>query len=265
MIRCVAKAILAAAVFLFACGDVPPPRDAYTSAPDLMADLNALRSKVRSFRIRGRVDHFGEEHRISGQVFLFAELPAALRVELVSPFGSPLSVLTVDQNSFALHDLREGTFLEGPAEPCNIARLVRIPLPAEDVIRILIGHTPLLSGDTRVTWQKKGFYQVEIKDGDGRTQYLNIGPNKKMLPLLQSVLKDDRGEVFSLSYDRWISIGDMAVPREIRVKMQREKTDLLLRYDEDGVELNADLADDAWTQSPPPGIPVQKVTCNDQR
>ncbi|MCP4605767.1 MAG: DUF4292 domain-containing protein [Proteobacteria bacterium] len=252
---------IAAAILGWACGPVPPPLEAYTSAPDLLREQSELRNKIRSFRIAGRVDHFGEEHRVQGKIYLFADLPGRLRIELVSPFGSPMSVLTVNRDNFSLHDLREGRYLTGPAEPCNIARLVRIPLPPDDVMQILVGHTPIIEGSEEVTWDKGGFYRVVIRDRK-KVQNLEIGPGKNTLPLRKSRLEDENGTVFNITYDRWKNLGAIAIPHEIRVKMPRKKADLLLRYDEGAVELNVDLPDDAWNQSPPPGLTVEQVTCD---
>ncbi len=243
-----------------ACGPVPKPKDAYIVGSDILRDFQAKAEQIHSFRITGRVDHFGEAHRIQGKTFLFAKLPDKLRVELVSPFGSPLSVLTVNETVFSLHDIREGTFQTGPSDPCNIARLIQIPLPAKDVIRILVGFAPVIDGDADVKWDTKGFYRVTVKDGE-RIERLEIGPDKKNLPLRHAMLEDRDGIIFDITYSRRQDVSGMHIPHEIRVKMPREKADLALRYDPGGVELNVALPDDAWSQSPPDGIPVETVEC----
>jgi outer membrane lipoprotein-sorting protein len=247
-------------LLLPACGPVPPPQDAYTKAPDILRDLEARRDKIKSFRITGRVDHFGEQHRVQGKTYFFSVLPKKLRIELVSPFGSPLNVLTINDDVFALHDLREGRYLTGPAKPCNIARLVKIPLPRDDVVRILVGYTPLIDGHSTVTWDAKGFYRVTISDGV-RTQRLEIDGNHDTLPLMRSTLEDEAGVIFDITYKKWLPEGDIRMPHEIHIKMPREKTDLLIRYDRGGVELNVDLPDDAWDQSPPPNLEPEMVDC----
>jgi outer membrane lipoprotein-sorting protein len=253
---CLFWAMLGAA----ACGPVPKPKNAYESAPALLSDLKKLRQGITSFRITGRVDHFGETHRVQGKTFFFSILPKKLRIELVSPFGSPLTVLTVNDREFAMHDVREGKYYTGPAEPCNIARLVRISLPADDVIRILIGHTPLIEGTAEVAWDSDGYYRVEIREGS-RTQRLRIDGDHATLPLLSSTLEDSDGLVFDIAYSRWKRVGKSLIPHEIRVKMPREKADLLIKYDVGGVELNVELPDDAWEQTPPPTVTPERVTC----
>lgn len=246
---------------LSSCGPVPRPADAYGSAPDLIADMTALREAARSLRATGRVDHFGDEHRVQGKVFVFAKLPQKLRVDLLSPFGSTISVLTVSEGRFAMSDLKEGRYMEGPADPCNIARLIRIPLPAADVVRVLVGHTPIIDGDRTVEWNRKGFYVITVEDGR-RRQILHVGPDRGVLPLLRSRLEEDGEVVFDISFDRWLPAGGHQLPNEIKIEMPGEKVDLLLRYDMDGVETDVDLPDNAWTQEFPPGAKVEQVTCD---
>lgn len=257
-----AAVLLLGCLFLApACGPIPPPTAAYANGGDLLHDVTALREKVHSFRMSGRVDHFGENRLVRGKIYLFAKRPGRLRVELISPFSTPLSVLTVNQDKFGLHYLNEGRYLQGEATPCNIARLVRIPLPPDDVIQILVGHTPIIPGNPKITWDRKGFYRVVIKN-ESMTQTLHIGPTRGELPLLESHLSDKNGTVFRITYDRWFEAGGISTPHEIRVEMPRDKADLRIRFNPGGIELNPDLPEDAFIVMPPPGRAVEQVTCH---
>jgi hypothetical protein len=260
-VRALVACLLAIGLVAGACGPVPRPKDAYERAPDLLSDMKQLRDEVRSFRITGKVDHFGAEHRVQGKTYLFARLPGRLRVDVLSPFGNTLSVLTVDSDRFALADFRENRFLEGPAEPCNIARLIRVPLPADELIRVLIGHSPIIEGQEQVEWDRQGFYRVVIRDGE-RVQTLEVGPDRNSLPLRRSRLVEGGEKVFDMTFDRWRRVDGAHVPHELRVKMPQEQADLLMRYDDEGVEINVDLPEDAWTQSFPDGARVEPVTCD---
>ncbi len=244
-----------------ACGPVPKPKDAYSSSEDIIGAVKEKSKSAESFRIVGRVDHFGEKHRIQGKAFFFSKLPDKLRIELVSPFNSPLNVLTVNEKEFALHDIREAKYMTGPAEPCNIARLIQIPLPSSDVIRILLGYSPIMEGKSKVEWDTAGFYRVTITDKD-RVQKLEIGPDKNTLPVFRSVLEDKEGIVFDITYSRHQTVSGVSVPHEIRVKMPREKADLLIRYNTGEVEFNVELPPDSWEQAPPAGLEVEHVTCS---
>jgi len=248
------------AVAVAACGPVPRPADAYGSAKDLVADMLALRAKPRSFRISGTIDHFGAQ-RIQGKVYLFAMPPERLRVELVSPLGSTLASLTAVDGRFAMSDEREGRYFDGEATPCNIARLIRIPLPAADVIRVLAGSTPVIDGESEVTWDKAGHYDVLIRGDAGREQRLEIGPDRDSLELLTSRIVENGATALDLRCERWGSVGGVHIPYEIRIKMPEHDVDLLVRYDADGVEPNADIPSEAWTHTFPDGAKIEHVAC----
>ena len=251
---------LLTSALLSGCGPVPKPANAYSDGALLVEHMREKRGAIESFRIAGVVDHYGEEHRIQGKLFLFADLPSKLRVDLLSPFGSSLAVLTIKDDLFSLSDKREGRYLTGPAEPCNIARLIRVALPPKDVAQILIGGTPVIPGPAAVEWSREGHYVVTIQ-GEGQTQTILVGPDHDVLPVLRSTLRDEAGVVFDIEFDKWKRAGKTRVPYDIRIKMPREKADLHVRYDEDEVELNVSLPGDAWEHSFPEGVEVEEVTC----
>src|SRR4029077_16513344 len=94
-----------------------------------------------------KIDHFGEHGRVRGDLMLFAARPARLRMDVVSPFGVALATLTSDGARFAMADLREKAFFEGPATACNIARLTTVPVPGHVLVDLLRGEAPVLKHD----------------------------------------------------------------------------------------------------------------------
>lgn len=242
-----------------ACGPIRPPKNAYTEPADLVGDMIQLKRDVDSFRMAGTIDHLAK-HRIQGKAFLFAKLPDKLRVDVLSPFGSTLSVLTADGNQFGLSDHREGRYMKGPATPCNIARLIGMPLPPQDIINILIGQVPLIDGNQELSWDTDGYYKLVIQN-QTFTQILYVDPDRDMLTVHRAILKDNRGVVYELEFSLWKSVAYKWVPFEIRVNMPQDDTNLIIRYESDGVELNVTLPKDAWQQSFPNGAHVETVTC----
>ena len=244
-----------------ACGPVPPPKNPYTEANQLVSDLLSMRGVARSFRITGKVDHFGSKQRVQGKVYLFSEGSGRLRVDVLSPFGSSLNVLVVDAGRFALSDKREGRFLTGPAEPCAIERFLGVPLPPEEIIRILVGSTSLLDGPMQLAWDRDGYYRVTIEQGE-LLQTLHVGASRKSLPLLYSRLEDSGEVIWEIRYSLWELVEGLFVPHEIEISIPRQDAELLLRYDPDGVELNVELPSDAWTLVPPSGVETERFDCS---
>ena len=251
-----------ALVALVACGPIPPPANTNTAAPDMQDDMLALRGGVQSFRIAGSVTHVGKQ-RVQGKAFLFAELPTRLRVDILSPFGTTLSVLTVDDGHFALSDHREGHCYSGPAAPCNIARLIGVSLPAEDLIQLVLGQVPLIEPDRPPTiqWLRSGFYRVTLQRGHS-VQHLDIDPDREILPLHRAVLEERKKVVYEVSFSRWRQVASRMLPLEVRIRMPADNAEVILRYETHNIELDVALPDDAWRQQFPAGCPVHEVHCD---
>jgi outer membrane lipoprotein-sorting protein len=237
-----------------------PPADAYQDAETLLQQMKEKRASIRSFRIAGSIDHV-QKQRVRGKAFIFARLPHHLRIDILSPFGNTLSVLTADEKRFGLSDYKVGRFFSGAPSPCNVARFAGIPLPPEDMIAILIGQVPLMDGSREITWDPEGHYVVTIEKGTTR-QILHIGADKATLPLLRAQMMEEGALVFDVSFDMWRMVDDVSVPFEIRVKMPRDKAELFVQYDDDSVELNVKLPEDAWEQTVPAGATLEPLNCD---
>src|SRR5262249_24609565 len=119
-------------------GCAPPPVNRPYPPPSARELLDALRDRarqLRSLRADGKVDHMGEGgQRVKLSMAMLLERGGKLRLEANSPFGGALATLVSDGSEFALLDVRQNRFLIGPALPCNVARLIRIELPPDDVV-----------------------------------------------------------------------------------------------------------------------------------
>ena len=70
--------------------------------------------------------------------------PDSVRFDVFSPFGVTLSTLTADGRDFALFDMKEKSFLRGPANTCNVARSTQVPVPPFALVQLLRGEAPVL-------------------------------------------------------------------------------------------------------------------------
>lgn len=249
------------AVTFIGCGPVRPPEDALQDAATLLQQMEQKRGDVKSFRMAGSIDHI-QEQRVRGKAFIFAKLPDNLRIDVLSPFGTTLSVLTADKNKFGLSDYKAGRFFTGEPTPCNVSRFVGIALPPSDVISILIGKVPLIEGTQEISWDPDGHYVVTITNLEV-IQELHVGADKETLPLLRAVITEKGQTIFDVSFDMWRRIGEANIPYEIRIRMPRDKAELFVQYEDDGVEVNVDLPEDAWEQTVPGGARLEQLKCKE--
>ncbi len=87
-----------------------------------------------------KIDHFGAQGRVRGDLMLFAARPDRIRMDVVSPFGVALATLTSDGRRFELTDLQGQGLHEGPALACNIARLTTVPVPGHVLVDLFRGR-----------------------------------------------------------------------------------------------------------------------------
>lgn len=246
-----------------ACCGVPRPRDGIRDATEMMRLLGDIRGRARSMRARGKADHFGPDGRVRGTVYFFVEAGGRLRFEALTPLSTPAATLASDGTTFALLDARERVYYTGAALPCNIARLLRIPMEGRDVATILLGGTPLIAHrQARLAWDTDGFYVLELTGTrDGLRQRVEIAPNRRRLDVLRSVVEQGDDVVWELEFDDLERVDGIPFPEKIHFVNPREDADVLVQYQE--VRLNPTLPDDAWTIAAPDGMPQRHVTCDD--
>jgi outer membrane lipoprotein-sorting protein len=245
------------------CGGVPRPRDGVSDATEMMRLLGEIRGRAHSLRARGKADHFGPDGRVRGTVYFFVEADGRLRFEALTPLDTAAATLASDGTTFSLLDARERVYYTGPAEPCNIARLLRIPMAGRDVATILLGGTPLIAHTrARLDWDDDGFYVLVLTGSDaGVRQRVEIAADRRRLDVLRSVVLDGDDVVWELELEDLTRVSGIPFPKKIHFVNPGEDADVLVQYQQ--IELNPSLPDDAWTIAPPEGMPQRRVTCGD--
>ncbi len=157
-------AVAALAWWASACCSTAPPPSQFPSAADALARMKDTYSCANGIQGDGKIDHFGTQGRVRGEVLLFAINPARVRVDVISPFGAMLFSLTSNGEDFKMLDTKEKQFLYGPAKACNLARMTQVPVPGHVLVSLLRGEAPLLVHEPQaptISWDCD-HYQVII-------------------------------------------------------------------------------------------------------
>ena len=289
--RVVCAAIVAAV--LAGCGTAPPPSKLPT-ARAAVDRVHASQDCGIGVHANAKIDYFGKGGRLRQDLLAFAVWPDRVRMDVVSPFGVTLATLTSDGNEFSLYDLREKRFFHGPATACNIARLTMVPLPPHVLVSLLRGAAPVLKhepNDEKIEWDSGGYYVATIKGANDTEQRIKLAPHpadfnlpweKQRLRVLEVQVKQQgvvlyRAELSDhqpAPMDKPIIDPDMIdppvptsgptcnaeLPRRIRVLVPTKKEDILFRYE--SVTWNPPLPQGTFTQPVPPGVLVERVTCD---
>jgi hypothetical protein len=272
-----------------------PPASVPPNADAALARMRATFSCANAVQANARFDHFGEQGRVRGDLLLFAERPARIRMDVVSPFGVALATLTSDGARFALADLRNKTFTQGRATACNIARLTTVPVPGFVLVDLLRGEAPVLkhaAQGTSMAWDTGGFWVIGIDSSREAHEEIRLAPRpddwtkswqeQRMRVLEVRVVQQGyllyRAELAEhaaaptagprVDPDRLEPpippsgpACDAEIPRRIEVRVEEPSADVRFQYQQ--ATWNPPLPQGVFDQAPAPGSVVQSVNCED--
>lgn len=236
------------------------------SAPaprDVLNHVIARGLRVKSLRGQTRMSHQSSQGKIKGTVRFMSRRGGKLRFDVVSPFDTPLATLVSNGQQFALVDAQKNRHYHGPATPCNISRLLRIVMRADDVLTALGGSTPIIGfKDVSLAWDEQAGAEVlTLKAPDGTTQVIRLDGHNKRWDLLSSEVKDPSGKVIlRITPKDFRAIKGLRLPRLIHVTQPENKAELWVHYKK--LEVNIDLPQGAFDPPGANGLPSQRVNCS---
>ncbi|WP_394821215.1 hypothetical protein [Pendulispora albinea] len=169
------------------CASAPPPASQFPSVEAAVERMHATTSSCVAVQAKAKIDHFGKQGRLRGDLLMMVAVPARIRMDIVSPFGVTVATLTSDGRNFSLADLRDKRFYTGPAKACNIARLTTVPVPGPVLVDLLRGEAPILkhglaaglSGPntgSRIAWSGDGYYVITLTGANATTEEIHLAP-----------------------------------------------------------------------------------------
>ncbi|MEZ4226649.1 MAG: hypothetical protein R3B13_37220 [Polyangiaceae bacterium] len=281
------------APLLCACPRSPPP----SQFPNADAALQRMHETYRCSRgIQGeaKIDYFGDEGRVRGNVLYKAMLIDDLRFDVFSPFGLTISTLTSDGRDFALYDLQQKTLFTGPANTCNVTRFTHVPVPPHALAQLLRGEAPVLvhtPQQATIAWEG-GSYVIRVQSKHEATQEIHLEPTdadwlapwqkqrvrvlevsvtQQGIDLYRAELQDHEAAKTARPWEDPDGLGgdippsgpacDAEVPRRMRLEVPGTDQDLILRVKE--AAHNPPLLPGTFQQAPRPGVRVRYSACSD--
>ena len=288
-----AGAALAGGLLLAGCSASPPP-SRFPSAADALERMHAPSACSRGIQGVAKLEYFGDRGRVRGNVLYMAMLPEELRFDVFSPFGVTLSTLTSDGRDFSLYDLKEKTFLRGPANTCNVQRFTQVPVPPFALAQLLRGEAPVLvhePAQATLTWES-GAYLVKIQSTRKAAQEIRLVPTpddwnqpweKQRVRVLEVAVKQHELDLYQayLADHETAHTGaprkdpegldptippsgpacDAEIPRRLRLVTPDTDQELVLRNKE--VMHNPPLPEGSFRQPVPRGVRVRQAACAD--
>lgn len=219
--------------------------------------------RVQAMRGHTRMSHRSAAGKIKGTVRFMARRGGNLRFDVVSPFDTPLATLVSNGKRFALVDAQKNRHYHGPASPCNISRLLRIVMRADDVLTILGGSTPVIDfHKLSLAWDDQAGVEVlSLAAKNGMTQKIRLDGHNRSWDLLSSEIRTPKGKVMlRLTMKGFHKQKGLRLPRRIHLVQPEHKAELWVTYKKQ--ELNIELPATAFEPPAAGGLPSQRVDCS---
>jgi hypothetical protein len=151
----------------------------------------------------------------------------------------------------AIWDARGGTLYRGAATPENVARLVRLPLPPEELVAILCGW-PALDGEAARADAGRGHVTLEVRDG-ARTTTARVVAGAAVS---RAIVRDGRGG-YDVEWGQRVRVNGAAGPGDVTLSSDRPRVEVELTWPEP--EANAPLEDALFELRAPAGARVVEL------
>jgi hypothetical protein len=296
MRRSLPALLVLAAPLLGGCPSAPPPLSQLPSAQAAIDRMHATTACGTGVQASAKIDHFGKQGRVRGNLDMIVTQPARIRMDVFS-FGVAVATLTSDGKAFALADLRDKRFYVGRASACNIARLTTVPIPGPVLVDLLRGQAPVVKhapdpAAMKIEWSGDGYYKITVVGTRDAVEEIHVTPRpddfakpwaEQRMRVLDVTVRQQGLVLYHAALDehapartaspRVDSEGidppippsgpscDAEIPRTIHVEVPGLGDDVLFRYEQ--VVWNPPIPEGLFVQQSQAGMSVTPVSCQD--
>lgn len=234
----------------------PPPADYSDDPARLTAAVERRSAAVQRLTAELAIEAWQDDERVRLKQLVAVDGQGRLRIDVLSPFGQPLSTLVSDGARLMIYTLEDKTFRIGAATPQNLARLLPVHIEPDTLAALMRGAVPIMAHErSTVTWNaSSGAYRLELQQG-ARLQQIEFEPEALRVVSLRAF--DGEKLRYLARFGDYSGAGDAVVPRRMRFEVPGEE----VRVDISVVDhtLNPDLPEEAFVLEPPRGVRVERL------
>ena len=232
------------AVLAWACaGAQTRPVDGPATADELLARALA-RPIPRTLQGMSRLDSYVDGVARKADVLIRLAGPDKVQFQALSPTMDLLAVLTTDGQRFVSYERGARRCYTGRACPSNLARLVPMAMPADQLVATILGRPPLLPvGERSLHWdESKQAWRLHIggaQDRDQQDVWVTHGDYR----FRGSVVYRQGKRVASIAYGDLAQGNSNMPPRRLRLQVPKRKIDMSIELREVTVDEPIDARD----------------------
>ncbi|MBI4228721.1 MAG: DUF4292 domain-containing protein, partial [Deltaproteobacteria bacterium] len=195
------------------------------STEDLLKQLEKRKHQFKDLRARVSLSLQSTNENYSFQEALLMQPPVRMRMEILSPFGTPLIYMTTNEKSFSILDVGEKKLYRGAPSAENLAKLVGLPVRPQELINILSGNFPELNLNLPVKlvfMPDQNVYQLEASDYHDADKWKIWLRAADYLPVRMALISKDDHLIYDIYYEDFKFIKDYNFPQVITIMIPPE-------------------------------------------
>jgi len=178
----------------------------------LLGEVDAIDARVAALQSQAKVKVEGGSRKGNLTAFVAVAAPASVHLEVLDFFGRPSAILVSDGQRFVLFQAETGVWLRGPATPDNLARILPVALPPEQLVAMLLGRAPRLRDDRpelQIDVEANAF-RVDLRAGE-QSQQLWVDPGLRRV--VRSQLSGPGG--YGVTFEDFTEVRQVPFPRKL--------------------------------------------------
>ena len=194
----------------------------------------------------------------SGRAALVLRRPDSLRIEPLSPFGTPLMVVVAQGASFRAYSPSRNTIYMGGTNRRGIERILGIPLNSDIFIKLLLGDWAVsLGGEENLELKKSdSAYLLDTRSGTAGVVSALVELEPRHFHAVKMEIRTQRG-VIVVRYGEFLKTGEVWRPSQVEILAPGGRNRLRISYPADEGAVEAALPDDLFRLEPPRGARIQ--------
>lgn len=250
---------LAAALSIPACrttqGPSPRPPVQRDLAPEAYLGRAAARvAELRSLRAYARVRLTGPRGKFNFSELINIVRPNRVRLDTIGPFSRVFSVLASDGERLVFLDPGGKRLYTGEPTRENLARFLPFSLDVGDIVAILLGGVPEVSGRPFVSYDaKREVVLVRTENRSGSVSLAALDARTLNLTRLQ-IFDPPPTLAAVIEYEEWTLQSGISFPSGLSIRVPARDVVMRIRFER--LEPNVAIADSLFAPSEPPNFEV---------
>ena len=241
---------------LVGCGSFPKPAQFNGDPQPWLQSLQRRAEAIKAVSAELSVEIWKDSKRLKAKQYVAADDQGRLRLETVSPFGTPLLTLASDGGRLMIYDSENARFFLGPVTQEALSKLIPVPMSPGELASLLRGGVPVMTGARpSLGWNTKtGRYVLTLKDSE-RVQVIEFEPQHRRVTSLRTELNGR--ELYAIKLGQYSGTGDAIIPLRIRFVVPKQELSIDMTVKDH--TLDPELPAGAFTLTPPRGIVVEPL------